>query len=171
MLSLDDESKYMRFGFVVKPEIIQELCDKWAKNPHLHKIFVVENENLDVVGVAHVSLEEGKIELAFSVLKDYQNRGIGDALMKRAVEYCQNKNIKHGYMVCLRSNDKIKKLARKNGILITTEEDESYGDITIPDPTPISYWKEYVENSVAQLDHLGKTQRKFAKLFKFPLTF
>lgn len=171
LLKLDDESKYMRFGFIIKPEIIAELCDKWSANPDQHKIFVIEDENLDIIGVAHVSLEGDTPELAFSVLKEHQRKGLGNALMKRAIEYCQNKGVKHGYMVCLSTNDKIKRLARKNDILIKTEDGDSVGDIVIPNPTPISYWHEYVEDSIGKLDHLGKTQRKFAQLFRFPLTF
>ena len=171
LLSLDDESKYMRFGFHIRSETISDLCSKWQSNYDKHQIFVIENDNLDVVGVAHVSLEEETPELAFSVLKDHQKQGMGDALMKRAIEYCQNKGIKHGYMVCLMSNDKIKGLARKNGVLVHSEEGDSYGDITIPAPTPVSYWHEYLENTMGTIDHVGKAQRKIAKMFRFPLIF
>jgi RimJ/RimL family protein N-acetyltransferase len=171
LLTLDDESKYMRFGFMVKPETIDSLCSKWAEKSDQHKIFVIEDANLNIIGVAHVSLEGDTPELAFSVLKDYQRQGLGDALMKRAIEYCQNKGIEHGYMVCLPANDKIKKLARKNGVLLHTEDGDCEGDITIPSPTPISVWHEYVEDSMGKIDHLGKTQRKIARLFRFPLTF
>lgn len=171
LLKLDDESKYMRFGFMIKPETIADLCNRWSENSHQHKIFAIEDDNLNIVGVAHVSLEGEPPELAFSVLKEYQKQGMGDALMKRAIEYCQNKGIQHGYMVCLSTNDKIKRLARKNDILIKTEDGDSVGDIAIPSPTPVSYWHEYMEDSIGKLDHLGKTQRKFAQLFRFPLTF
>ena len=171
LLSLDEESRYMRFGFHIKNETINQLCEKWKLTPHLHKIFAIENDNLEVVAVAHVSLEGDTPELAFSVFKEYQKQGMGNALMKRAIEYCQNKGIKNGYMVCLPANDKIKRLARKNGVLIHTEDGDCEGDISIPSPTPISVWHEYVEDSIGKLDHLGKAQRKLAQMFKFPLHF
>lgn len=171
LLGLDQESRYMRFGFHIKDEVINQLCDKWVLNPHKHKIFAIENDNLEIVGVAHVSLEDDTPELAFSVWREFQHMGMGDALMKRAIEYCQNKGIKQGYMVCLPTNSKIKGLARKNGVLIHTVDGESEGDITIPNPTPISVWHEYIEDSIGKLDHLGKTQRKFAQMFRFPLRF
>ena len=171
LLLLDEESRYMRFGFHIKNDIINQLCDKWELDPQNHVIFAIENENLEVVGVAHVSLEGDTPELAFSVFKEYQHQGMGDALMKRAIEYCQNRGIKHGYMVCLPSNDKIKGLARKNGVLIHTEDGDSEGDITIPSPTPVSIWHEYVEDRLGTLDHLGKAQRKFVQMFRFPLLF
>ena len=171
LLSLDDESRYMRFGFPIRNETINELCSKWELNADKHKVFAIENENLEVVGVAHVSLEDEIPELAFSVFKECQGKGMGDALMKRAIEYCQNKGIKNGCMVCLGTNDKVKGLARKNGVLVKTEDGDSHGAITIPDPTPVSYWKEYFEDRMGNLDHLGKAQRKFAQMFRFPLSF
>jgi RimJ/RimL family protein N-acetyltransferase len=171
LLSLDEESKYMRFGFFIKNEMINELCSKWELNADKHKVFAIENDNMEVVAVAHISLEGDTPELAFSVFKEYQQQGMGDALMKRAIEYCQNRGIKHGFMVCLGTNDKIKRLARKNDILVKTEDGDSYGDIEIPDPNPISFWREVVGDNMAKIDHLGKVQRKFAQMFRFPLTF
>ena len=96
---------------------------------------------------------------------------MGDALMKRAIEYCQNHGIKTGCMVCLGSNEKIKKLARKHGILVKSEHGDASAAVAIPEPTPVSVWSEAVTNSIARIDHLGKAQRKFAQMFRFPLTF
>lgn len=171
LLSLDEESRYMRFGFHINNETINQLINKWELNPKKHKIFAIENDNLEVVGVAHISLEDDPAELAFSVFKECQRKGMGDALMARAVEYCQNRSIKHGCMVCLGSNDAIKRLARKHDILVKTEQGDSVGAIEIPDATPISVWHETVEDNFAKLDHLGKYAKKFAQMFRFPLRF
>ncbi len=171
LLMLDQESRYMRFGFHISNDVINQLCEKWKLSPHKHKIFAIEDNNLDIVGVAHVSLEDEIPELAFSVFKEHQGKGMGDALMKRAIEYCQNKGIKQGCMVCLGINDKIKRLARKNDVLVKSQDGDSIGEISIPSPTPLSIWHEYVEDNMAKLDHLGKAQRKFAQMFRFPLQF
>lgn len=171
LLSLDEESRYMRFGYHIKTEQIQKLCDKWRENADKHVIFAIENSDLEVVGIAHISLEDEPAELAFSVLKDYQGQGMGDALMARAIEYCQNHGIKHGCMVCLGSNDKIKSLAQKHGILVKTEYGDATAKVAIPGPSPISIWHEAVNDSLARFDHLGKAQRKFAQMFRFPLLF
>lgn len=171
LLSLDEESRYMRFGFHIKNETINQLCERWELNSDQHQVFAVENDNMELIAVGHVSLEDEPAELAFSVLKEYQGRGLGDSLMKRTVEYCQNRGIKLGCMVCLGSNEKIKHLARKNGVLVKTEDGDSHGEVVIPNPTPVSYWHEYIEDSIAKLDHLGKAQRKFAQMFRFPLYF
>lgn len=171
LLSLDEESKYMRFGYHVRTEQIIALCNKWRENADKHVIFAVENSDLEVIGVAHISLEEEPAELAFSVLKEYQGQGIGDALMKRAIEYCQNHGIEKGCMICLGTNDKIKSLARKHGILVRTEHGDASAEVEIPEPSPLSIWTEAVSNSLARFDHLGKAQRKFAQILRFPLQF
>ncbi len=168
---LDEESRYLRFGFHIKNETINELVSKWELSSDKHKIFGIEDDNMELVGVAHISLEDNPAELAFSVFKEYQRQGMGDALMKRAVEYCQNRGIKHGCMVCLNHNDPIKKLARKHNILVTSEDGDTLGKIEIPDANPISIWHEVIEDNFAKIDHLGKAQRKFAQMFRFPLKF
>ena len=171
LLSLDEESKYMRFGYHIRTEQIRELCKRWEANYEKNIVFAIENSDLEVVGIAHISLEETPAELAFSVFKECQGQGMGDALMKRAIEYCQNHSIKTGCMVCLGSNDAIKHLARKNNILVKSDNGDASAEIAIPAPNPISIWKEAVTNSLANIDHLGKAQRKFAQMFRFPLQF
>jgi GNAT superfamily N-acetyltransferase len=169
-LALDEESRYTRFGFHAKDEVIEQLCTTFEANPKEHKIFVIENDNLDVVAAGHISLAGGETELAFSVLTPYRKQGMGDALMSRTIEWCQNRNIKGGCMVCLSTNMAIKKLASKHGILIN-DGGETLADIKIPDATAVSVMHEVVESNMAKFDHLGKLQRKFAKMIAFPLLF
>ncbi len=170
LLALDEESRYTRFGFHARDEVIEQLCATFENNPKEHKIFVIENNDLEVVAAGHISLVGGETELAFSVLKEYRKQGMGDALMSRTVEWCQNRNIKGGCMVCLSTNTAIKKLAGKHGILIN-DGGETLADIKIPESTPASVINEVVDSNLARLDHLGKIQRKFAKMITFPLLF
>jgi RimJ/RimL family protein N-acetyltransferase len=162
LLALDQESKYLRFGHHVKDEILNNLCDTFEKNPNEHKIFVIENEDLAAVAVGHISIVNNEMELAFSVHKEYQGKGMGSSLMARCVEWCQNRNIKKGIMVCLSVNQPIRHLASKHGILIH-HEGETTAEISIPDPNPISVWNELLTSNLARMDHLGKTNRYYAK--------
>lgn len=169
LLALDAESRYTRFGYPITDELINQLCDKFEANPEYHKIFAIENDALDVIAAGHISLD-GETELAFSVLKEYRKQGMGSALMSRCIEWCQNRNIKGGCMVCLSTNTAIKKLASKHGVLIN-DGPETFANITIPDPTPSSVMHEVVDSNLARFDHLNKVQRKFAKMFSFSLLF
>jgi GNAT superfamily N-acetyltransferase len=170
LLALDDESKYLRFGYQIQKETINTLCDKFTENFHRHRVFVIENEELEVVGAGHISLEGRPIELAFSVLKPYQGKGLGHSLMSRVVEWCQNRGIKAGGMVCLKHNAAIKKLAAKHGILVS-EGGEVMADIQIPNANAVSLIHEAAVNNIAKFDHLGKLSRRFARMAAFPLQF
>ena len=170
LLSLDEESKYTRFGFPIRDEVINRLCDKFESNPADHKIFVIEDEDLNVVAAGHIALEGDETELAFSVLKEHRKKGMGSALMSRCIEWCQNRGIKGGCMVCLSTNTAIKKLAGKHGVLIN-DGGETLANIAIPESNPISVYNELVDSNLARLDHLGKIQRKFVQMLRFPLHF
>jgi GNAT superfamily N-acetyltransferase len=170
LLALDIDSRYLRFGYHITDETINTLCTTFEENFHRHRVFVIEDDNLDVVGAGHISLEGRPIELAFSVLKSYQGKGMGHSLMSRVVEWCQNRGIKAGCMVCLKHNAAIKKLATKHGILVSNGG-ETLADIQIPDANAVSLIHEAVDNGISKLDHLGKLQRKFARMITFPLRF
>lgn len=162
LLALDEESRYTRFGFMIKDESLNQLCDKFEANHREHKIFVIEDEELNVIAAGHIALEGGETELAFSVLKEYRKQGMGNSLMSRTIEWCQNRNIKGGCMVCLSINTAIKRLASKHGLLIN-EGGETLANITIPEPTPSSMLHEVVDSNMARADHLGKIQRNFVR--------
>ncbi len=170
LLRLDEESKFLRFGYYIQDDTIHKLCDKFEKNPKHHIIFVIEDNDLNVIGAGHISLENDELELAFSVEKAYQQQGMGSSLMKRCIEWCQNRGIKGGCMVCLSHNTAIKKLAGKHGILIN-DGGETLADIKIPEMNATSVYNELVDNSLSRVDHLGKLQRRFAKMITFPLRF
>lgn len=170
LLALDNESKYLRFGYQIPNETINTLCDGFEENFHRHRVFVIEDDNLDVVGAGHIGLEGRSVELAFSVLKQHQGRGMGHSLMSRVVEWCQNRGLKTGCMVCLKRNEAIKKLAKRHGILIN-DGPETLADIQIPDANAVSIMHEAAVNNIAKFDHLGKLQRRFAKMAAFPLQF
>lgn len=170
LLALDDASRYNRFAYNVQDEMINKLCDTFESNPKEHKLFVIENDELDVVAVGHISLVGEEMELAFSVLKEYQNQGMGSSLMKRCIEWCQNRNIHSGVMTCLASNAAVRKLASKHGVLVN-DHGEVMADISIPYPNAISVMNEVVDSNIARFDHLGKLQRKFARTIALPLQF
>ena len=169
LLALDDASRYTRFAYSITDEMLNRLCDGIEANPRQHKIFVIENDSLEIVGVGHIALE-GETELAFSVLKAYQNMGLGSALMARCIEWLQNRSIKNTHMTCLATNTAIRKLASKHGVLVN-DHGEVLADITIPNPNPASVIHEVMDSSLARFDHYTKVQRNFVKTIAFPLHF
>ena len=159
--ALDRDSKTLRFANPLTDEVIDTLCDKWEKD-HIHNIlFAIENDNLDLVAVAHIAIDEsGEMELAFSVLKGYQGQGMGTYLMKRAIQWCRTHNFLHGSMVCLSTNTIIRHLCKKHGIHMTNDHGEVLADIELDHPSLQTYWTEATDSNLAVMDYWGK---RFAK--------
>ena len=170
LMALDLESRRLRFAYPIADGTITDLCNHIARNPSEHKIFVAENENMEIIGAGHISFEGKKMELAFSVVNEYQGQGIGDQLMKRCIEYCRNRGIRKGYMVCLSHNDKIKHLCTKNGIKMHTEYGETVADIELEPATPVTVMHEAYVSQLAAFEHFSNMGKQIANLSIFALT-
>lgn len=163
LLSLDADTRYMRFGFAITDNLIESVCDKIEQAPNLHKIFVIENNQLEVIGAGHIALTDNNVEFALSVFKQYRGRGIGKALLRKCKQWCQNRNIKKGNMVCLANNLPMRKLAAKEGLILSTSQGESEAVVTLPDANVYSVINELIENQWAVWTHSGRLNYNFAK--------
>lgn len=170
LMALDAESKRLRFAYPIADETITDLCNRISQKKDEHIIFVAEDEELNIIGAGHISLEDNKMELAFSVLPDHQGEGIGDQLMKRCIQYCRNRGITKGYMVCLSHNQKIKHLCKKNDIKMHTEYRETIADIELPMGNPATLMQEAYVSQLAAFEHFSNMGRKIANLSVFALT-
>jgi GNAT superfamily N-acetyltransferase len=153
--ALDSDSKVLRFGSPITDAVIDSLCDSFEANPSQHILFCVENNNLEFVAVGHVALQDS-MELAFSVLKEHQGQGIGNALMKRAIQYCRTHGILKGCMVCLSTNATIKHLCTKYGIHFENDHGETLADIELDRPDFVTYMNEAADSNLAVMDYMGK---------------
>lgn len=153
--ALDLNSRHLRFGFVAKDDMIDTLCDKFENDPKNHILFCVENDNLEFIAIGHIALGE-TMELAFSVLKEYQGQGMGDALMKRCIRYCRTQRILTGCMVCLSHNAAIRHLCVKNNIRLHTEYGDTEGDIKLDEPHFRTFLDEALAMQSGMIDYAGK---------------
>lgn len=161
---LDESSKYLRFGYHIQDEMIDKLCSQFEAEPEKNILFAIENDNLDFIAIGHISIQQ-ELELAFSVLKDYQGQGMGSALMKRAIQWCRVHNKLKGCMVCLSTNAAIKHLCLKHGIHIHSEHGETLADIELDSPNITTYVSEAADSNLAVIDYMGK---RMPKLVAFP---
>ena len=151
--ALDAQSKHLRFGTVLSDSIIEKFCDRL--DPYKHILFCVEDTELNFIGVGHISLENG-MELAFSVFKEHQGRGLGSSLMKRCIQWCRTNNILKGCMVCLPHNRVIKHLCSKHGIHLSTEQGETTAAVSLDKPSIDTYVSEGVASNLAIIDYAVK---------------
>jgi len=158
--SLDRDSKTLRFANPLSDEVIDTLCDKWELDHARNVLFCIENDDLEFIAVGHIALYN-EMELAFSVLKEYQGQGLGSLLMKRVIQWCRINSKLKGNMVCLSTNTAIKHLCLKHGIHIHSEHGETMADIELDNPNITTFISEATDSNLAAMDYLGKRMPKF----------
>lgn len=153
--SLDAESKYLRFGFHIQDETIDQLCDQFEADADRNILFCVENDNLEFVAVGHIALQD-EMELAFSVLKESQGQGLGNQLFSRVIQWCRTHNRLKGNMVCLSTNSVVKHLCTKYGIRMKNDGGETLASIELDHPDITTYFTEAADSNLAVMDYMGK---------------
>lgn len=153
--ALDANSKHLRFGCMISDEVIDQLCKRFETDTDRNILFCVENEKLEFVAVGHIALGD-EMELAFSVLPDYQGQGLGNQLFKRVIQWCRTHNRLKGCMVCLSSNSVVRHLCHKYGIRMKNNGGETLASIELDHPDIATYFTEATASNLAVMDYLGK---------------
>lgn len=142
LLRLDAEDRLKRFSGAVGEAFIAEHCRRidW-----LNAVVIGCFEDGVLRGAAELWPDTplaGRAELAVTVERPFQNRGIGTALLGRAVTVAGNRAVRSLYMICLLDNRRIQHIARKFDGALTLHDDQAEADITVPYPTQLSLWEE-----------------------------
>ncbi|NOD45835.1 MULTISPECIES: GNAT family N-acetyltransferase [unclassified Ruegeria] len=142
--SLDDEALYSRFGTHVPSQGLQNyLSDILADAAFIFGAF----PDSCLRGVGELRLipdhRHHVAEAAFTVEKAWQDQGIGDALLSRLITIAQNRGIREVHMLCLATNQKMRRLAAKHDAELTLVPGQVEATLTTPWPTPFSMAKEF----------------------------
>jgi len=136
--------------------MIETMVDAWQCNYRNHALFAIENDQLEFVAIAHVAKEPAGMELAFSVLDQYQGQGMGSLLMDRSIQYCRVKGLLDGNMICLPHNQAIRHLCVKHGIRLQTLDGETQADVHLPCADYATRLNEYVDRNMGVVDYWTK---------------
>lgn len=142
---LDPESRRLRFGGAVSDAFI----DQYSETAYRLQGLI---QGCFIDGVLRASAELRPIfdtwpieaEAAFAVEREYQESGIGTELMRRLITAARNRGIKTLYMICLRENSRMRRLAEKYKADLRFEESEIAGTLDPPFPTYLSVMEELV---------------------------
>ncbi len=111
------------------PPLTKEGIERWVDYLSKNGYNIVAEHRGKIVGhVAIVPLENRKdVELDIFVLRPYQNRGIGQELLRNAINFCREMGFE-GIMITTQcSNLRAKRLFRKFGfVTIDSDMDECY---------------------------------------------
>jgi ribosomal protein S18 acetylase RimI-like enzyme len=138
LLRLDTEDRLRRFAGYLSDAQIETYCANldWARA--LIVGYVVDGE---VRAIGELKpMADGRsraAELAVSVERQFQSRGIGTVLLRRLIVAARNRFIRRLHMICLMDNARVQHLARKLDGRLAFEQGEVEARIEPPWPT---YW-------------------------------
>lgn len=145
LLRLDPESRRMRFGTPVSDYFIAQYAENALGSHSIAHGYFVEGI---LRGVAELrgfrGVSGGEAEAAFSVEKNFQNRGIGTELFGRTVLAARNRGISKLFVNFLSQNQRMQAIAKKFDAVLTFDSDGVQGKIDAPRANALSYWKEAI---------------------------
>ncbi len=145
LLRLDPDSRRSRFGSSATAYFIEQYTSR-ALTPES----IVHGYFEDGVLRAAAELRAfGKpfpidAEAALSVERPWQNRGVGSALLDRAILAAQNRGIRTIQLNCLLDNVRMQAVAKKYEALLRIRSDGVVGEVVNPLPTPLSVVRELI---------------------------
>jgi GNAT superfamily N-acetyltransferase len=154
---LDKNDRYMRFFAVLNDSAIEHFVKKI--NFDDGRAFGVFDKSalIGFAQLAGIGIENGKktAEFAISIDKDRRGSGLARQLMKRCVNFCKANSIEILFMSCLRENDKMKNLARAEGLKVIANHEEAIAELNlenVPIERGIAVAKEFAYEQISILD-------------------
>jgi len=121
-------------------------------------VFGVLDDELRVIGAAHLARGNGHAELGVSVLPGHRNRGIGGALLGRAHTHARNWRVHALFMHCLTENGAMMHLARKQRMEIGADTGEADAWLKLAPADASSYMSAVFDERAALYDYVLKSQ-------------
>lgn len=153
-LALPMKDRSLRFGASLPPRVIAAYVD--GIDFDHDAVFGVQDDRLELVGVAHVAFEGDLAEVGLSVLPAHRGRGLGGALFKRVVAHARNRYIPRLFMHFLWENAPIMRIAQRFGMAIVARASEADAHLKLPPASLASIIGEFVTDALALCDRALK---------------
>ena len=161
LLALGAEDRRLRFGAPLNDFAVHTYVER-IDFEH-DAVFGVSDEELHLLGAAHLARIDGQAELGVSVLPGNRGRGVGGALLARAHMHARNWGTRALLMHCLIENGAMMHLARKQGMQIDTGYGEADAWLKLLPADAVSHFGEVFAQRVALWDHALKSQAAAAR--------
>ncbi|MGH8729899.1 MAG: GNAT family N-acetyltransferase [Burkholderiales bacterium] len=155
-LSLSSDDLHLRFGTSLSKAAIADYVARIDFDRDA--VFAVHDDELAIVGVAHLARNPDAAELGLSVAPGFRGKGIGSALFRRAHEHARNHLIRALFMHCLAENETMMRIARKAGMKIVIHPGEAQAFLDLPPWSPATIAQELIEDQAALCDFALKSQ-------------
>ena len=155
-LKLGSHDRRLRFGTPLSDHAVREYVERIDLAQDA--VFAIADDELHLLGVAHLARAEGHAELGVSVLEGQRGRGIGGALLARAHLHARNWGVNALLMHCLTENAAMMRLARRQDMDIVAESGEADAWLKLPPADAASHFGALFAQRVALFDHALKSQ-------------
>jgi GNAT superfamily N-acetyltransferase len=147
LLSLPPSDRQLRFGAALGPSVIADYVERldFARDTLLG----VHDDDLSLAAVAHVAFAGPEAEIGLSVLPRHRRRGLGAALLERAVEHARNRGARALLMQFLAINAPVVRLAQRVGMRIFAVGIESRARLELARPSAASCLAELARDAHA----------------------
>ncbi|MBW8904200.1 MAG: GNAT family N-acetyltransferase [Betaproteobacteria bacterium] len=167
-LALDGNDRRLRFGAALSERALRHYVERI--NFDHDAVFGVGDEELKLLGVAHVARSGGHAELGISVLEGARSRGIGGALLARAHLRARNWGVRALFVHCLAENAAMMRLARRYGMQIGAHAGEADAWLRLPPADAASHFGEVFAQRVALFDYALKSHAAAGRRLAAALT-
>lgn len=153
-LALEREDRRLRFGIPLSDVAVRAYVARI--DFERDALFGAHDDDLRLLGAAHVARGGQHAELGVSVLAAHRNQGIGRALLERACLRARNWGVRELFMHCLRENAAMMRLARRRNMTIVTQAGETDAFLALAPADAASYFGEVFAQRVAVFDYALK---------------
>ena len=167
-LSLASHDRRLRFGAPLADASVRAYVSRIDFEQDA--LFGVLDDELRLLGVAHVARSPTFAELGVSVLDGFRGRGIGGALLARAHLRARNWGRGALFMHCLTENAAMMRLARRQRMDIVTQSGEADAWLRLAPADAGSHFGEVFAQRVALFDYALKSQVASARRIAAALT-
>ncbi|HWA39867.1 MAG TPA: GNAT family N-acetyltransferase [Burkholderiales bacterium] len=161
LLALEAEDRRLRFGIFIGDPAVTEYVARIDFDRDA--AFGVFDDDLALLGAAHLARGGRHAELGVSVLPGQRGQGIGGALLERAHLHARNWGERALFMHCLAENGAMMHLARKQGMAIGMGGGEADAWLELPPADAATHFGEVFAQRVALFDYALKSQLSTAR--------
>lgn len=154
LLMLPAEDRRLRFGASISSVAVIAYVD--GIDFERGAVFGVHDDELALIGAAHLAFGDDFAELGVSVLPPQRGRGVGGALFTRSTEHARNRLVSRLFMHCVSENTPIMRIARRSGMAIVVAAGAADAHLELSPATPMSVFGEALSQGLALYDYALK---------------
>jgi GNAT superfamily N-acetyltransferase len=151
LLRLGPQDRYLRFGHTIDDHGLVRYAH--GLDPAQAALFGVVDPELELVAFAHLALDDDCAELGLSVLPGQRRRGMGQALLERAVTHARARGMRTLFMQCLADNAVMQRLARRTGMAVVTHQGETEARLALQEGTADTQVDDWMNDQIALIDY------------------